>query len=132
MKSGSEDVWRRRSGSLVEKLLTLFQVFKERLLEIQAYSICMCQACAMVGDLDLKIVVHSGEALLSHVGQFPTLSGVDVITLHRLAKNSVPEKEYVLMTESAFKDLQIPEGAEVREGVQDLHLSARGGRDPGR
>ena len=119
VKSGSEDVWRRRSGSLVEKLLTLFQVFKERLLEIQAYSICMCQACAMVGDLDLKIVVHSGEALLSHVGQFPTLSGVDVITLHRLAKNSVPEKEYVLMTESAFKDLQIPEGAEVREGVEE-------------
>ena len=119
VKSGTEEVWQRRSGSLVEKLLMLFQVFKERLLEIQAYSICKCEACAMVGDLDLKVVVHSGEALLSHVGQFPTLSGVDVITLHRLAKNSVAENEYILMTEAAFEDLRIPPGAEVREGVEE-------------
>jgi 2-polyprenyl-3-methyl-5-hydroxy-6-metoxy-1,4-benzoquinol methylase len=105
VKSGEQEVWRRRSTNLVGRLLSLFQVFGERLAEISAYSVCKCDACVEVGDLKLKIIVHSGEALLSHVGEFPTLSGVDVITLHRLAKNSVPEDQYVLMTEAAYNDL---------------------------
>jgi 2-polyprenyl-3-methyl-5-hydroxy-6-metoxy-1,4-benzoquinol methylase len=96
----------------------LFQVFGERLAEIGAYSVCKCDACVEVGDLKLKIIVHSGEALLTHVGEYPTLSGVDVITLHRLAKNSVPEDQYVLMTEDAFNDLQLPAGAPVRESEE--------------
>lgn len=119
VKSGDEEVWRRRSASLVNRLLGLFQVFEERLVEIGAYSVCKCRACAEVGDLKVKIIAHSGEALFTHVGDYPTLSGVDVITVHRLAKNSVPEDEYVLMTEAAYKDLTLPEGASVREGVEE-------------
>jgi len=117
--SGNEEVWRRRSGNLVVRILSLFQVFRERLLEIGAYSVCKCDACAEVGDLKLKILVHSGEALLTHVGDFPTLSGVDVITVHRLAKNSVEEDEYVLLTEAAMRDLSLPPGAEVRESSEE-------------
>ena len=124
VKSGEEEVWRRRSGSLVERLLALFQVFAERLVEIGAYSVCKCDACAEVGDLKLKIIAHSGEALLADVGDLPTLSGVDVITVHRLAKNSVPEDEYVLMTETAFRDLHLPETAAVREGIEEYDTGA--------
>lgn len=119
VKSGDDEVWRRRSSSLVKRLLGLFQVFEERLVEIGAYSVCKCDACAEVGDLQVKIIIHSGEALFTHVGEYPALSGVDVITVHRLAKNSVPEDEYVLMTEAAYRDLQLPEGAQVREGSEE-------------
>jgi 2-polyprenyl-3-methyl-5-hydroxy-6-metoxy-1,4-benzoquinol methylase len=119
IKSADEAIWRRRSSSLVSRLLGLFQVFGERLAEIGAYSVCRCAACSEVGDLKLKIIVHSGEALLTRVGGFPTLSGVDVITLHRLAKNSVSENQYVLMTEAAFHDLDLPPGAVVREGSEE-------------
>jgi len=119
IKSGDDDIWRRRSSNLVERLLSLFRVFKERLLEILAYSVCKCDACVEVGDLKLKIVIHSGKALLTHVGEFPALSGVDVITVHRLAKNSVPEDEYVLLTEAAYRDLALPPEAEVRESSEE-------------
>jgi 2-polyprenyl-3-methyl-5-hydroxy-6-metoxy-1,4-benzoquinol methylase len=119
IKSGNDEVWRRRSSNLVERLLALFRVFKERLLEIGAYSVCKCDACVEVGDLKLKIVVHSGEALVTHVGDFPALSGVDVITVHRLAKNSVPEDEYVLLTEAAHRDLALPPEAEVQESSEE-------------
>lgn len=119
VKSGDEDVWRRRSSNLVGRLLSLFQVFKERMLEIGAYSVCKCDACVEVGDLKLKIIAHSGEALLTTVGEFPTLSGVDVITVHRLAKNSVPEDEYMLLTEAAYRDLGLPPEAEVRESFEE-------------
>ena len=119
VKSGDEEVWRRRSANLVGRLLALFEVFAERLFEIGAYSVCKCDACAEVGDLKLKIIAHSGEAVLTQVGEHPTLWGVDVITIHRLAKNSVPEDEYVLMTEAAYRDLQLPEGSAVREGSEE-------------
>ena len=118
IKSGDEEVWRRRSGNLMNRLLALFRVFAERLMEIGAYSVCKCDACVEVGDLKLKVIVHSGEALLTQVGEYPTLSGVDVITLHRLAKYSAPEDEYVLMTEAAYRDLQLPEGSTVRESSE--------------
>ena len=119
IKSGDDEVWRRRSSNLVDRLLALFRVFKERLLEILAYSVCKCDACVEVGDLKLKIVVHSGEALVTHVGEFPALSGVDVITVHRLAKNSVPEDEYVLLTEAAYQDLALPPEIEVWESSEE-------------
>ena len=102
------------------RVLGLFRTFAQRLVEIGAYSVCNCNACRVVGDLKLKIVAHSGEALFTQVGQRPTLSGPDVITLHRLAKNSVPEKQYFLMTESAYRDLGAPGGDRVIEGTEVL------------
>lgn len=124
IKSGDDEVWRRRSANLVERLLALFEVFAERLTEIGAYSVCKCDACAEVGDLKLKIIAHSGEALITQVADQPTLSGVDVITVHRLAKNSVPEDEYILMTDAAYRDLELPEGAAVREGSEEYDTGA--------
>ncbi len=125
-RSNDHEVWRRRSQSLVDRLLAMIRIFQERLIEIGAYSVCMCNACANVGALDLKIIVHSGEALVTQVGPYPTLSGVDVITLHRLAKNSVEHDRYVLMTDSAYDELGIPDGVEVFHGVEkydtgDIH-----------
>lgn len=111
-----EEVWTRRSRNLVERLIAMFQVFHERVAEIGAYSVCMCDACAQVGNLELKIIIHSGEALITHVGPYATLSGVDVITLHRLAKNSVDADRYVLLTDAAYRELGVPDGVSLRHG----------------
>ncbi len=119
VKSGDAEVWGRRSSNLVDRLLALFEVFGRRLLEIGAYSVCRCDACTEVGNLKLKIIAHSGESLITHVGEYPTLSGVDVITLHRLAKNSVDEDQYVLMTEPAYADLGLAPDTPVREGSEE-------------
>jgi arsenite methyltransferase len=120
IKSGDLDVWRRRSASLVDRLRGLFSTFAQRLVEIGAYSVCNCGACRVVGDLKLKLVAHSGEALFTQIGEYPTLSGTDVITVHRLAKNSVDEQQYFLMTESAYRDLGEPGGEGVIEGKEEL------------
>ncbi|HSJ44189.1 MAG TPA: DUF2652 domain-containing protein [Euzebyales bacterium] len=120
IKSGDEEIWRRRGASLVERLRGLFHTFAQRLVEIGAYSVCNCNACRIVGDLKLKIVAHSGEAMFTQIGQHPTLSGPDVITLHRLAKNSVRERQYFLMTEAAYRDLGEPGGDGVIEGKEVL------------
>jgi len=70
--------------------------------------------------MDLKIIVHSGEALLSQLGNFSELSGVDVIAVHRLLKNLVPGNQYLLMTEPAYRDLAFPGDIEVVEG-EEVH-----------
>jgi hypothetical protein len=120
IKSGDDEVWRRRGASLVERLLTLFDAFAQRLVEIGAYSVCNCNACRAVGDLKLKVIAHSGEAVVTQIAGHSSLSGPDVITVHRLAKNTVPEDQYMLMTEAAYKDLGAPEGVEITKGVEEI------------
>lgn len=76
------------------------------------------RACQNVDQLKLKIVVHSGEAVFHTVGAFDDVSGVDVILAHRLLKNSIPSNEYVLMTESAYRDIELERSLEVDQGEE--------------
>lgn len=61
---------------------------------------CGCNACSRVHDLRLKVLLHFGEALFKKIRQFEELAGEDVIAIHRLLKNNVPTREYILMTET--------------------------------
>lgn len=60
---------------------------------------CSCDSCTQIEQLTLKFVAHTGEVALQKVKRHTELAGVDVIVLHRMLKNDVPVKEYVLMTE---------------------------------
>ena len=65
---------------------------------------CPCEACQRIVDLKLKAVLHRGVAGFRKIRQFDELTGEDVILVHRLLKNTVTAKEYILMT-NAFHDL---------------------------
>jgi class 3 adenylate cyclase len=67
------------------------------------HRLCGLNQCARgAQNLRLKVVIHAGEVALEHIHGFDKLFGMDVILAHRLLKNSVPSKEYILMTESAY------------------------------
>ena len=66
--------------------------------------------------------MHSGEALFCKISHFNRLQGVDVITVHRLLKNSVDADEYILMTESARADVEFPEPLEMVEGEETYDI----------
>jgi hypothetical protein len=100
--------WQDTSRQIGQKLLAFLSAFSDKLLELNQSNTCPCDACTFVEKLNLKIVVHSGQALLYQIGKFEELSGVDVIIVHRLLKNSVPASEYILMTETAYRDVQFP------------------------
>ena len=51
--------------------------------------------------LGLKFVVHVGECLPIEIDGRTGLYGLDVIKIHRLLKNVVPRKNYVMITEQA-------------------------------
>lgn len=70
---------------------------------------CQCNACVNIKALGLKIVMHCGEFVVTPVGMMKTLSGADVITAHRLLKNTVIETtgiaDYLLVTQACVEDL---------------------------
>jgi class 3 adenylate cyclase len=98
-----------------QKLVEFYDAFCDTLEELYRGNLCHCEACRSLGDLRLKIVLHSGTALFYRIGRFEELSGPDVIVVHRLVKNSVRSDQYILMTEGA-RSLLDPDGA--TEGVR--------------
>lgn len=88
------------------KLKAFLTAFSNKLQELSQSNTCSCEACTNMNQLNLKIVVHSGRAFFYELGRFQELSGVDVIIVHRLLKNSVPAQQYILMTAAAYQELQ--------------------------
>jgi hypothetical protein len=106
-----------------------FEAFSGRLdLMRGERSHCSCAACANIGALELKVLLHAGEIAIKQVRQFEELAGEPVIALHRLLKNQVPSRCYVLCTD-AFRTLvsnNLPAGAafiEVVDGLEPIAAS---------
>jgi hypothetical protein len=68
---------------------------------------CSCDACSNIKALTLKAFVHAGEIAIKQIRQFQELAGEPVIFLHRLMKNSVTSREYVLLTAAAAHHAQL-------------------------
>jgi len=88
---------------------------------------CVCDACTGIERLQLKAFVHVGEIAVKPVRQFVELAGEHVILVHRLLKNHVARREYVLMTEAAragtgLDAAQLEAHAEDLEGVGETAL----------
>ncbi len=83
-----------------------FVAFHRRLRDMHAVTTCPCNACANIGMLKLKFVVHHGKFSRQRLGSVEQLHGTDVIVAHRLLKNGVPSKEYLLVTDAVLDRLQ--------------------------
>lgn len=109
-----EDLARQIGG----KLKGFLTAFSDKLQELSQSNTCPCETCTNMDKLNLKIVVHSGRALFYELGRFQELSGVDVIIVHRLLKNSVPAKQYILLTAAAYHGLQAAVDFPVTPGTE--------------
>jgi hypothetical protein len=86
---------------MLAQVRSFFPAFRQRVAALSALRRnCNCDACSNITALGLKAFVHTGEILLKKVRQLDELAGEPVILLHRLMKNSVPTKEYVLLTDA--------------------------------
>jgi len=111
----SRDDLPRQIGGKLKSFLT---AFSDKLQELSQSNTCPCETCTNMDKLSLKIVVHSGRALFYELGRFQELSGVDVIIVHRLLKNSVPAKQYILLTAAAYQGLQAAVDFPVTPGTE--------------
>lgn len=103
---------------LLTKMNRMVSLFHSKIAELIASNLCPCGACQHIDRLRLKIIVHRGQALFYRIDRFTELSGSDVILVHRLLKNSLPQEEYILLSEAAFKEFALPPGTLVTEGQE--------------
>ena len=67
-----------------------------------AKNLCPCAGCKEAENLTLKFVAHVGDVATQTIRDRFKLVGIDVILVHRLLKNTVPLREYVLVTEDLY------------------------------
>ena len=89
-----------QGDKIYHQLNRYFVAFREREANlVSECSLCRCEACKTVGKLRLKAILHVGKAAFTQVAGIQKISGEDVIISHRLLKNQVPSREYILMTQ---------------------------------
>jgi len=118
LKGKDEAEWKQLCKKIGEKLIAFFDVFSTKVNELRSSVLCSENTCIAIETLKLKIVVHTGYAELVSFGTFKELSGIDVILVHRLLKNSIIEKEYILMTESACSEIMFPKIICIETGLE--------------
>jgi Protein of unknown function (DUF2652) len=65
-------------------------------------NLCPCAGCKEAANLTLKFVAHVGEIATQTIRQRLKLVGIDVVLVHRLLKNPVTVREYVLLSEELY------------------------------
>ena len=97
----------RPDGSLLlDTIERCYFGFRRRRRDVRQATSCECNACVRIPDLNLKFVVHHGQALTQKVAGRSELVGSDVIVVHRLLKNEVVERlgigAYALFTQACL------------------------------
>src|SRR4030095_7200468 len=85
---------------LLDQCLKMFNAFHYQRKMIQQLTVCPCGVCQGMINLSLKFIAHFGTISEIKVNRFTKASGLDIIIAHRLLKNTIPSKEYVLITKN--------------------------------
>lgn len=92
--------------------------------------ICTCGACTSAINLSLKFIAHTGVVEFASVNGKEKPYGLDVITAHRLMKNNIEGKDYLLFSDafSSRFDLElIPKpkmhGSATYDEIGEIHYS---------
>lgn len=101
-----------RGRAVVDCLTGCYAAYRARLAEATDLMICSCDACASIGGLELKFVLHHGEYVVQSVAGHRELVGPDVTITHLLLKNHVHDLvgrvPYALVTDAAVDELDVP------------------------
>lgn len=115
--------------AVVERVRACYAAFSEQLASAGSMWTCTCDACARIGVLDLKFVLHHGTYVIQPVAGQAEVLGADVNVAHRLLKNHARElvgnTAYVLVTDAAVGALGISTsemavGEETYEGIPPI------------
>jgi hypothetical protein len=96
---------------VLERVRACYAAFSEQLASAGEMWTCQCDACARIGALDLKFVLHHGGYVIQPVAGQSELLGPEVNVAHRLLKNHarelVGDVPYLLVSDAAAGALGI-------------------------
>ena len=98
------------AAEFVEQARKMFVNFHTQLKRYELQRLCQCGACTSASQLTLKIVAHRGPASTVRIRDHTKLIGKDVIVAHRLLKNSLQQREYLLLTRDLLAGLKESNG----------------------
>jgi hypothetical protein len=113
-----ESEWAEVLKQVQTKLLRFFEVFIQAAAGLSEMTACKCAVCKNADQLKLKIVAHTGRAVFHSLGGRRQVSGADVILAHRLLKNSLPDTEYLLLSDTAYQEFGRGLGLEFHESQE--------------
>lgn len=87
-------------GQILRQARTMFLRFHNHLQRYERERVCQCGACRTANDLTLKIIVHAGPIGFVSIKNRRKPHGSDVIRVHRLLKNDLALREYLLLTDA--------------------------------
>ena len=94
---------------VLDELGTMYRAFVDSRTRAIPASDHVCTACPAVAHLDLKVVVHRGQAVRQTVGAGSDLLGPAVTIAHRLLKNTIRSRigahPYLFLTGAAATEL---------------------------
>ncbi len=98
--------------AVLELLHRCYASFRGRLAAAGSEWTCTCDACARIGNLDLKFILHHGTYVAQVIAGHHELLGPDVNLAHRLLKNHARDVvglvPYALVTDAAAQALGMP------------------------
>ena len=114
-------------NALVDQLQSVYRAFQARRTDAIPKEDHICVACSVVGELDLKMVVHRGQVVRQTVGSHSELLGPAVNVAHRLLKNTLQarfgRRPYLFISEAAADGLGVTDvGFEHSETYADVGI----------
>jgi uncharacterized protein DUF2652 len=102
----------KAGDAVIERVRACYAAFGDQLASAGSMWTCTCDACARIGVLDLKFVLHHGAYVIQPVAGQAELLGPEVNVAHRLLKNHarqlVGDAPYLLVSDAAVVALRIP------------------------
>ena len=111
------DVVTNRGRDVLGTIGSTYAAYHARIEEQQRMRDHDCEACVLMGSLELKFIVHAGTFVAQELSTRTHVAGPAVILAHRLLKNHVTQETglrgYALLTDAALELL----GLDPSEGV---------------
>ena len=95
-----------KKEEIIQQSKRMFIDFHTNLKAMERNFFCKCGSCTTASDLTLKFIAHYGVCKEVPIHNSTKLIGSDVILAHRLLKNNIPEREYILLSEKYLKRQQ--------------------------
>jgi len=88
---------------------------------LHTHNSCDCRACSSIPNLELKILGHYGMVLFHEFKGGRDITGLTVVVVHRMLKNSIEGTRYVALSEAACSlPLNLGERVEMFEEYADV------------
>jgi hypothetical protein len=96
--------------ALLDQVRTWVQTFHTHLNLLKRDVYCACGACQSIDKLGLKVIGHWGEFSEYTIKNKTKVIGKDVILVHRLLKNSLEHREYLLVSNDLLDQCGVTDG----------------------